>query len=664
MVGVMDEEMRRHFLGTHFFNPPRYMHLLELIAGEDTDPDVIRTMAEFGENVLGKGIVYAKDTPNFVANRILTFATQYIMYKMKELGLSVEEVDALTGPNVGHAKSATLRTMDLVGLDTYVHVVGNVFHNAPDDERHDMMVPPDFVMKMLEKGYLGQKSGTGFFKRTDERDEKGKPIIWGLDLDTLEYRPPVKPRFDCIGAARKASSLEEKVRIMHTGDDPGSKFVWDVFANMAIYAANRIPDVADDIVNIDNAAKWGFGWDIGIFETWDALGVKYACDRMKADGLKLPPIAEALLEKGYDSFYMTDEKGRDHYFDLNTKQYQPIRHNENVINLALRKAGGNIVKQNDGCNLIDIGDGIICAEFRTKMNTIDKDNMDMLYEAVRMLNEGEFEGMVFGNQGEHFSAGANIMMILGDVLQGAWDKVDGASNYLQQLGMAMRYCKRPIVSAPHHYTMGGGIELSQHCARVVINGETYGGLVEAGIGVIPAGGGTKEMLRRALAYVPASVPEGDPFPYIRRAFETIAMAKVSTSGSELIDLGYFTENDVVVPNFDHQIKRAKDVVLGIIKAGYTPPKPPTLVATGEPMRATFRAAVYQMTLAGWASEHDALVADQLARVLTGGDRAPGTKMTEQDVLDLEREAWVTLCGTEKTQARMKYMLEFGKPLRN
>lgn len=664
MVGVMDEEMRRHFLGTHFFNPPRYMHLLEIIAGEDTDPEVVRFMAEFGENVLGKGIVYAKDTPNFVANRILTAATNYILYEMPKRGLTPEDVDALTGPNVGHAKSATLRTLDLVGLDTYVHVIGNVYNNDPNDEHRDMWVAPDYVKKMVEKGYLGEKTGSGFYKRTPERDEKGKPIIWAIDLETLEYRPPRKPRFDCIGAARKAATLEEKIRIMHNGDDPGSKFLWDVFAHTAIYAGNRIPSVAEDIVNIDNAAKWGFGWDVGIFETWDILGVKEAAERMKRDGLTLPPIAQALLDAGFDSFYRTDAKGHRLYFDLKTRQYQPVPLNPNVIVLASRKAGGAVVKENEGASLTDIGDGILCCEFHTKMNTIDADNMAMLLEGVRMLNDGEFEGMVLGNQGEHFSAGANIMMILGDAMQGAWDKVEAASNHFQQVNMAMRFCKRPIVAAPHHYTMGGGIEMSQHTARVVMAGETYGGLVEVGIGALPAGGGTKEMLRRALAYAPASVPDVDPFPYVRRAFETIAMGKVSTSGLELIDLGYFTEQDIVVPNFDQQIKRAKDVCLGLIRAGYQPPKPATLIALGEPVRAIFRAAVYQMRLGGYASEHDAFVSEQVAWVLTGGDRAPGTKMTEQDVLDLEREAWVRLCGTEKTQERMRYMLEFGKPLRN
>ncbi len=664
MVDVMDADMSRRFLGTHFFNPPRYMHLLEIIPGPNTDPEIVAGMARFGEDVLGKGIVYAKDTPNFVANRILTFATQYVLYAMEKEGLTVEDVDALTGPVVGHAKSATLRTLDIVGLDTYAHVVGNVYRNAPNDERRELWQPPEFVRRMIEKGYLGQKTGSGFYKRTDERDDKGRPIIWAIDPETLEYRPPQKPDFPSLQDAKRAATLEEQLKIMHKGTDKGSQFAWNVFAHTAQYAGNRIPEVADDIVNVDNAAKWGFGWEIGIFETWDVLGAEYVCNRMKADGLELPPIAQALLDGGHESFYTWDSQGRRHYFDLGVKAPKEVPEDPRVIHLAGVKRSRGVVKENEGCSLVDIGDGILCAEFHTKMNTIDADNMAMLYEAVLMLNEGQFEGMVLGNQGEHFSAGANIMMILGNVMQGAWDKVDEAAHRFQQVNMAMRFCKRPIVATPHHYTLGGGIEMAQHCDRVVIAGETYGGLVEAGIGIIPAGGGTKEMLRRALAYAPAGVPGASALPYVRRAFETIGMAKVSTSGPELIELGYFTDQDIVEPSPDQQIRRAKDVCLGLIKMGYRPPQPAKLVALGEPARAVFRSGVYQMRLGGYASEHDALVAEWLGRILTGGDRAPGTPMTEQDVLDLEREAMLSLCGTEKTQERMKHMLATGKPLRN
>jgi 3-hydroxyacyl-CoA dehydrogenase len=663
MVDVMDDDARKHFLGTHFFNPPRYLKLVEIIPAPDTDPEVMEFMAGFLENILGKGVVYAKDTPNFIANRILTFAVQYLLHEMVEDGLTVEEVDALTGPNVGHASSATFRTLDLVGLDTYVHVVKTVADNCPDDERRDVLEQPDCILKMVEKGLIGLKAKSGFYKATKDRDEKGKRIILGLDLETLEYRDPVKPRFECTGAARGAETIEDKIKIMLTGEDKGAQFAWKSFAHTAVYAGNRIPEIADDIVNIDNAVKWGFAWEIGIFETWDLLGVQVVCDRMKADGIALPPIAQALLDSGNDSFYKK-ENGKQLYFDLDSKGYKEVPVNEKTIYIADLKEAGKVVKENESCSLIDVGDGIVCAEFHTKMNTIDDDLGLMLNEGVDLVESGQFEGMIVANQGDHFCAGANIFVVLGYSMNGEWDNVEKLVDNFQQLNMRMRFCKGPVVAAPHHYTFGGGVEITQHTARAVIAGETYGGLVEVGVGVIPGGGGCKEMLRRALAYVPATAPGGDPFPYVRRAFEDIGMAKVSMSGAEMIELGYLTEQDLIEPSFDQQLARAKQVCKGMAVGGYRPPQPATLVALGEPARAAFRAALYNLQLGGFASEHDAHIGNKLAHILTGGDRAPGTKMTEQDVLDLEREVFVSLCGTEKTQDRIRHMLTSGKPLRN
>jgi 3-hydroxyacyl-CoA dehydrogenase len=585
------------------------------------------------------------------------------MTEFPKRGLAVEDVDALTGPNIGHARSATFRTLDLVGLDTYIHVIGNVYNGCPDDEQRDLFQPTDWVKRMADRNLLGEKTGAGFFKRTDERDEKGKRIILSIDLDTMEYTPQQKSRFDCIGVARGVDSIEEKVKAMHTGEDEGSKFVWDLFANTAVYAANRIPEIADDIVNIDNAVKWGFAWEIAIFETWDALGFQYVCDRMKEDGLQLPAIAQAMLETGADSFYKT-ENGKRMYFDIASKSYKPIPQNPNAFYIADVKAMGGVVKENEGCSLVDLGDGILCAEFHTKMNAIDNTLLELLGEGVRMVNDGEFDGMVVANQGEHFSAGANLFLILGEIAQENWAGVEMAVDIFQKTNMAMRFCKGPVVAAPHHYTFGGGVEMSQHAARAVIAGETYAGLVEAGVGVIPAGGGTKEMLRRALAYCPDNVPEVDPFPYVRRAFEAIGMAKVGTSGAEMIELGYLSENDIVCVNFDHQVKRAKDVCRGLVVAGYQPPLPATLIALGASAKAAFKSGVYQMQCSGWASEHDALIGSHIANILTGGNRLPGTKMSEQDVLDLEKEAFCSLCGTEKTQERIRHMLTTGKPLRN
>jgi len=663
MVDIMDEDMRQHFIGTHFFNPPRYLKLLELIPGPDTLPEVVTLMAEFFENILGRGVVYAKDTPNFVANRIATFGTVYAAHEMIKDGLTVEEVDAVFGRISGHASSACWRTLDMVGLDTFVHVLRNVYDACPDDEQRDTYNPPEYVKKMVEKGYLGDKSGSGFFKKTDQRDETGRSIILSIDPATLEYKPQIKPVFDCIGAAKKAKTVEEKLRIVHTGEDKGSKFIWKVFATEAIYAVNRVPEITDDIINIDNALKWGYGREKGIFEIWDILGFDYVCDRMAAEGFKVPQLVLDMKAAGVKSFYEADG-AKTTCFDFIKKKHQPISLNPHVIILKDLKRAGAVVKENDEASLIDLGDGIVCVEFHSKMNTVGADLMKMVKEGVDLVNDGKFDGMVVGNQGEHFCAGANLMLILANIMQKKFEPIRDMIVTFQNINMAMRFCRGPVVSAPHHYTFGGGIEMAQHATKAVIAGETYGGLVEVGVGLLPAGGGTKEMLRRALRFVPASLQEGNPFPYVRRAFEDIAMAKVSTSGPELIELGYFTGHDIICTNFDQQIKRAKDVCRGLVISGYRPPLPAKLTALGEPVRSAFRAALFNLQQGGYASEHDVLIAMHVANILTGGDRVPGSKMTEQDVLDLECEAFLSLCGTKKSQERMQQMLATGKPLRN
>lgn len=661
MAEGMDDEMSAHFVGTHFFNPPRYMKLLEIIPGPKTKPEVVATMATFCENVLGKGIVYAKDTPNFVANRLLTFAMQFTLHEMTKDGLSVEEIDALTGPAIGHASSATFRTADLVGLDTLKLVVGNVRNGCPNDERLDLMSGPAWFDAMVERGLLGDKSGSGFFKKTKERDEKGKAIILGLDPETLEYRAPIKPRFECTGAVRNVDKLEDKLKIMYLSGDKGSQFVFKQFANLAQYAGNRIPEIADDIVNIDNAVKWGFAWEKGIFETWDLLGFDVVAEKMAAIGVALPPIAQALKASGNTGFYRVNN-GVEEYFD--GKGYTAVPKNPNEIRLANIKTNKtNVVKANDSASLIDLGDGIVCCEFHCKMNVIDPDLTAMLNAGVDLLDEGKFEGMVIANQGPHFCAGANIFLILGEIMQKNWDSVEKAVRALQGTGMRMKYSRRPIVAAPHHYTFGGGVEICQHAAKVVLAGETYAGLVEMGVGLIPGGGGCKEMHIRAMEYCPDNV-NVDPFPFIRRAFEAIGQAKVGTSGREAIELGYFRESDIVLPNYEHQIARAKAVCHGLVVSGYTPPRPPRLKALGDGPAAAFKAAVWNMQQNGWATEHDALIASKAINVLVGGNRLAGTPITEQDLLDLECEGFLSLCGTEKTTERIQYMLMNNKPLRN
>jgi len=664
MAKGMPKEMSQHFMGTHFFNPPRYLKLLELIPGPDTLPEVIETMAAFGENILGKGIVYAKDTPNFIANRIITFTMQYIMHEMTKDGLTPEEIDALTGPAVGHASSATFRTADLVGLDTLHKVVGNVRNGCPEDERLAIMSGPGWFDKMVEKGLFGNKSGSGFYKKTKDKDIPDGASAISIDPATLEYKPQVKARFECTGAVRNLETIEEKLKVMMNSEDKGAKFSFKLFANLAQYAANRIPEISDDIVNIDNAVKWGFAWEVGIFETWDILGFEDVCGRMEALGIELPPIAQAMKKARAKSFY-TVKKGVDMFFDLASKKYQPVPKNPKEVRLAGIKAADAAmeIKRNDSASLIDLGDGILCCEFHCKMNAIDADLVAMLSAGVDLMEEGKYEGMVIGNQAPHFCAGANLFLILGEIMQGNWKNVELAVRGLQSVNMRMKYCGRPVIAAPHHYTFGGGVEICLHTDKCVIAGETYAGLVEVGVGVIPAGGGTKEMLVRAFEHIPAGV-SADPFPFVRRAFEDIAMAKVSTSGGEFIELGYMRPTDIIEPSFELQIGRAKSVCLSLLQAGYRPPKPPRLTALGDTTKAAFEAAVWGMKEAGFASEHDMLIAGKVAHILSGGNRIEGEPVTEQDILDLEMEAFCSLCGTEKTQQRIQHMLVNGKPLRN
>ncbi len=664
MAKGMDTEMREHFLGTHFFNPPRYLRLVELVPGPNTRTDVLATMVDFGENVMGKRVIHAKDTPNFVANRAMAFLFQYMIHEMTRLGFRIEEIDALTGTLIGHAASATFRTADLVGLDTVTHAVSNVYSNCPNDEQRRLFVPPEWLRKMLEKGRYGEKSGCGFYKKTSEKDANDRSIVLALDPETLEYRTQIHPQFECIEAAKRVESVEDQVRIMHMGTDRGSKFVWDAFAHLAAYVGNRIPEITGDIVNIDSAVKWGFGWELGVFETWDTLGFKYVCDRMVSDGLELPQIARNMLDRGALSFYSKTPQGRRSYFDLAAGAYAAVPSAGGLLLLSEITQSGGIVRENPSASLIDLGDGILCAEFHSKMNTVDAGVAEVLEAGVDMVNLGQFDGMVIGNQGKHFCVGANLTLVLDSIKDHDWDRIRMMVNEFQRINMSMRFCRGPVVSAPHHLSLGGAIEMSQHAARVVYAGETYGGLVEMGVGLIPGAGGTKEMLRRALACAPPSLEEGNPFPYVRRAFESICLGKVSTSGPELIELGYLSDNDILCENVDQQIRRAKDVCRGMVVAGYKPPRPAKMTALGEPVRSVFRVALFNLHESGFASEHDVAIAMHVARVMTGGDRLQGAKMTEHDVLELECEAFLSLCGTQLTRQRIEHTLETGKPLRN
>ncbi len=659
MTEGMPENFRKRFLVTHFFNPPRYMHLLEIVPGEDTLPEVTDTMVAFCENVLGKGIVYAKDTPNFIANRIGVYGMMATLQVARKMRLSVEEVDALTGPVLGRPKSATFRTADVVGLDTLAHVANTAYDNCPDDEKREIFKIPGFLQKMIENKWLGQKSGQGFYKK------EGKEIL-ALNLDSLEYHPRKKVRFDGIRIAKRYHTTAGKINALVYNPDKAGEFVWEILANTLIYSANRIPEIADDIVNVDNALKWGFGWEMGPFETWDAIGVEKSVQRMKEEGKPVPQWVEEMLQSGHKHFY-TVQDGRTFFYDLHQKSYQPVKLSEKVIHLSLEKAKERVIRENWSASLIDLGDGVLCAEFHSiaqpDFNPLDPAMFDLLQEALELIPTQGYKGLVIGNQGKHFSAGANLAMILELCRAKEWSTIEALSRSFQDIGQQLKYSDFPVVSAPFNMCLGGGFEITAAANRIVASAELYVGAVEVGVGLIPGGGGTLRVLLNFIDKM-QKVRSG-PFPPVQKAFETIGFAKVSSSAAEGIPMGYLTKQDRIVINPDHLIYEAKQTVLEMA-AGYQPPEPrKEIYLPGEGGRLAIEGTLDAMLKQGAISEHDLLIGKNLAYVLTGGDKAGfTTPVDEQYLLDLEREAFVQLCQETKSQERMAYMLKTGKPLRN
>lgn len=661
------EAFRRHFAITHFFNPPRYMKLLEIVPGPDTLPEVVQRLAETCEKVLGKGIVYAKDTPNFVANRIGTFALLSVMRNMQELGLSIEAVDQLTGPVVGNPKSASFRTADLVGLDTLLHVAANVYDGASEDEQRDMFQPPDFIRRMVEQGLLGEKTGQGFYKKSS--DEQGNRVILSLDYNTLEYRPQEKVRFPSLQAAKNTSGTGAKIKTLYYADDPAGQFTFRTLSESLIYAARRIPEIADDIVNIDNAMRWGFARKLGPFEAWDAIGVDKSVAKMKAAGYAIPSWVEEMLDAGHSTFYKS-EAGTRYFYDLSIKDYKEIPTKPGIILLPALKERQKKVAGNLGASLIDLGDGVACLEFHTKMNALGQDIIDMIGRSGEIVTE-QFEGLVIANHATNFSVGANLMMVLFAAQEEEWDDLEWAVKGLQDALMKLKYLEKPVIAAPAGMALGGGCEVCLAADRVRYAAETYMGLVEVGVGLIPAGGGTKEMLIRNTEHL-FEVPKGGLYPkqielmpFVARAFETIAMAKVATSGPEAIKLGYLRPTDQMTVNRDYLIEDAKKTVLAMNMEGYRPPRPlEEIRVPGENTLSMIKLALWTMHESGYITEHDVTVSTKVAHVLCGGEVLADTKVSEQYLLDLEREAFLSLCGDPKSQARMQHMLTTGKPLRN
>jgi 3-hydroxyacyl-CoA dehydrogenase len=653
MMAGRGDSMKRRFLVTHFFNPVRYMKLLEVIAGSDTDPEVVKTIAHFGAEVLGKGVVFGKDTPNFVANRIGVFAMMHLIREVtgESSGrFTIEEVDSLFGPALGRPKSAVFRTADLVGVDTIVDVAANCYQNLPHDEQREEFKVPRLLDQMVQKRLLGDKTGGGFSKKT-------KDGILTLDFDTLQYRPQQKPTFQSVGAVKSISDVRERVRkFLDQRGDRGAELARRVTLATLAYASHRVGEIADDLLNIDRAMRWGFGWELGPFETWDALGVGTAAKEMES--LSRPPAAwvKEMLNAGRKSFYEGDT-----YWDASTKSARIIEKSPRKLDLPKVKGAGKLVFENDGASLYDIGDRIACLEFHTKMNALDPDVISMIHRSIEEA-ERRFDGLVIANQAaDAFSAGANIFLIVMAAQQKNWKAIEDITRQLQEGCMRMKYARVPVVTAPFGLTLGGGAEVAMAGFQARAHAELYMGLVEAGVGLIPAGGGCKELLARSLSTLPE---DADPFPLVKRAFMNVAMGKVSTSAEEARAMGMLDARDGVTLNRDFLVHDAKEVALGLARAGYRALRPRTFRLPGEGGYGTLLSALQMMHQAHQISEHDVLVGSKLAYVLCGGRISSRVRMTEQHVLDLEREAFLSLCGEAKTQERMQYMLMNNRPLRN
>jgi len=663
------EDFRRCWFGTHFFNPPRYMRLLELIPTPDADPLAMKTIAEFCDLHLGKGVVYAKDTPNFIANRIGTFSMLNVMRVMQEMDLSVEEVDALTGTAVGWPKTGTFRLGDLVGLDVLGHVVRNAMTNI-HDERSDLKLPP-FVTEMLNRKWLGDKTKGGFYKK--QKGPDGEQRL-ALDWKTLEYRPVQKAKFASLEMAKNVDDLGERLAmLLAPSKDKANTFLWNVLSDLWTYAANRIGEIAGSGVEIDRAMKLGFNWEYGPFELWDIAGVPRTVERMKKEGHPVAASVEKLLASGKTTWYADDTKtasGRD-YFDVPAASYKPEEVPQGVWSVAVAKKSTGVVKKNAGASLVDLGDGVGCIEFHSKMNSLGGDIVQMITHTLKHGGPGDqFDAFVITNDAPNFSVGANIMMLLMAIQEEEWDEVDMAIRHFQNMTQAIKFSHKPVVVAPFGMTLGGGCELTLHAAARQPHAEFYCGLVEVGVGLLPGGGGCKEMTIRAIHKATHIRPQGrgesvELMEAMKQAFETVAMAKVSTSAAEARNLGFLSPGDYVTMNRERVLSDAKERALELVHEGWRPLEPRNdIPAPGESILATLKLGAHIMRQGEFISDHEVKIAGKVAEVLCGGSVTPGTLVSEQYLLDLEREAFKSLCGERKTQERIQFTLKTGKTLRN
>jgi 3-hydroxyacyl-CoA dehydrogenase len=658
------KEFKKHFLGTHFFNPPRYLKLLEVIPTPETSKDVVEFMLHFGEYRLGKGVVLCKDTPNFIGNRVAFGTGAFAMDFILNNDYSVDEVDALTGPLMGRPKTATFRLIDLVGVDVWDHVGRNLAPLIQYDKLGQKYLaaekPRKLMDTLLERKWLGNKTKVGFYKEV--RGEDGKKEFHSLDLNTLEHTPAAKPRFDSVKAAKDVENLAGKLKVMLEADDKAAKLVQALTYQSFQYSSSIIPEVADTVKPIDDAVRWGFSHEAGPFEIWDLLGVRETVKRMKTEGYPAAKWVDEMLKAGVETFYQYKGVNKVGVYDVMKKKYVKLKQSEGFVLLKDLHGTKKEINKNAGATLFDIGDGIGLVEFHTKMNALDDDISAIVTEAMDRL-ETDFDGLVVGNEGEHFSAGANLFMVVVAAQQGMWDTLDEAIRRLQNMNMRMRYSAKPIVVTPAGYTLGGGCEITMHASRVVAAAESYIGLVELGAGVIPAGAGTKEYMRRIIN--PAvKVENAEPFPYIQKAFLQIGQAKVATSAEEARGMGILNTQDRVIANRDHLLTEAKREVLHLAASGYRPPTPELIYAAGRDMFGAMKIGAWAFKEGNYITEYDSHIATKLAHIIAGGDLTKPTWVSEQYILDLEREAFLSLCGEEKTQARMWNILQTGKPLRN
>lgn len=660
MLEGRGESFRQHFLVTHFFNPVRYMKLLELVRGDETSDAVVEAIHSFGEETLGKGIVYGKDTTNFIANRIGVYGIMKTVEEMRRFELSVEAVDAVFGPAMGRPKSAIFRTADLVGLDTLIHVADNCYDTLTKDESRETFQKPDFLVKMVEQGILGDKSGGGFYKKSKDAD--GKRVILALNLDTFEYAPKQKVRFDSVGATRGEDDPGKRVKIMLSGEDKAAKFAEKVTLDVLAYASRRIPEIADDLVNIDRGMRWGFAWDMGPFETWDAIGVEHGLARMADLGIEPAQWVKDMVASGRTSFYGV-EGTADTYYSIPDAAPATVPTNAKELKVEHLKRGEKKVKENFGATLWDMGDDVLLCEFHTKMNSIDDDVIAMLEHAVDIA-EKDFKGIVIGNDdAKAFSAGANIMGILMASRSGQFETIRALIERFQAVNQRLRYSSVPVVTAPGGLTLGGGCEVTMAGNAVQAKAETYIGLVEFGVGLIPGGGGNLQLLRNVYGAF-ADDKEFDAFAFLKKVFMTIGLAHVATSGEEAAERGFLGPEYGISMNGDFVLADAKARVIGMADAGWRPPRRTRFLLPGKAGAATFKTSLYDMMNNRHISEHDMLIGGKLAEVLCGGDCSPTVPVSEERLLELEAEAFLSLCGEEKTQARLEHMLMKNKPLRN